>query len=249
MEEGLTAAARYGRYAAIRRRILTDAAKRIPLASVAQQARALSLWDGRQVVPADEMQLAAVFDLGVLDPLGRHGRGIDRQAAIEQPPAGSEDARMLAALARAEFGLYRLFGPHPEGGVMAETFPDGEKLVIWDRFLDRDRAPGALVGTRLAWPEDDLPMTCGVAVSLDSRVVERLLLGTPAQRGPVLPALPLPDDGPALERLVAEPAARLRLAGLARSPGFAAMVTRIAIDLGLMGGIAGRTPPELMPQR
>ena len=92
-------------------------------------------------------------------------------------------------------------------------------------------------------------MTCGVAVSLDSRVVERLLLGTPAQRGPVLPTLPLPDDGPALERLVAEPAARLRLAALARSPGFAAMVTRIAIDLGLMGGIAGRTPPELMPRR
>ena len=120
--------------------------------------------------------------------------------------------------------------------------------MIWDNHLARNRAPGALVGLRLAWPDEDLAMTCGTAISLDSRALERLLLGTPPQRGPVLPSLPLPDDGPALERLLAEPAARLRLAALARSPGFAAKVTRTAIDLGLMGGIPGRTPPDLLPQ-
>ncbi|MBL6454178.1 hypothetical protein JMJ55_02510 [Belnapia sp. T6] len=237
-----TAAARYGRYAAIRRRILTEASQRIPLASLAQQARALSLWDGKQVAPSDEMQLAVVFDLGVLDPLGGHGRGIDRQAKAEAPVPSSEEYRMLGALATAPFGLWRILGPHPEGGVRAESFPDGEPLVIWDRFLDRGRAPGALIGARIARPEEDLPMTCGAVVSLDSRAVERLLLGTPPGRGPVIPTQPLPDEGPALERLVAEPAARLRLAALARSPGFAAMVYRVAIDLGLMGPVAGRTP-------
>ncbi|WP_043342066.1 hypothetical protein [Belnapia moabensis] len=243
-DDALTAAARYGRYAAIRRRILTDASKRIPLASLAQQARALSLWDGKQVVPADPMQLAVVFDLGVLDPLGEHSRAIERQARAEEAPPGSEEHRMLEALMAASFGLWRILGPNPEGGVRAESFPGGEPLVIWDRFLDRDRAPGALVGARIARPDEDLPMTCGAVVSLDSRAVERLLLGTPPQRGPVIPALPLPDDGPALERLVAEPAARLRLAALAGSPGFAATVYRIAIDLGLMGRVNGRTPPD-----
>ncbi|SDB38333.1 hypothetical protein [Belnapia rosea] len=242
MSEELTAAARYGRYAAIRRRMLTEASRRIPLASLAQQARALSLWDGKQVTPADEMQLAAVFDLGVLDPLGEHGRAIDRQARAEAPPPGSEEHRMLQALAEASFGLWRIHGPHPEGGVRAESFPDGEELVIWDRFLDRGRAPGALVGARIARPEEDLPMTCGAVVSLDSRAVERLLLGTPPQRGPVFPSLPLTDDGPSLEQLVAEPAARLRLAALARTPGFAATVYRTAIDLGLMGPVIGRSP-------
>ncbi|MDB5373403.1 MAG: hypothetical protein JWP04_2045 [Belnapia sp.] len=239
-------AARYGRYAALRRRILTDASKRIPLASLAQQARALSLWDGKQVRPGDEMQLAAVFDLGVLDPLGDHGRAFDRQAKAEAPIPGSDEYRLIGALATAEFGLFRIHGPQPEGGVRATSFPDGEALVIWDRFLDRNRAPGALVGARLARPDEDLPITCGAVVSLDSRVVERLLLDTPAQRGPVLPSQPLPDDGAALERLVAEPAARLKLAALARGRGFAAMVYRCAIDLGLMGAIPGRTPPDLM---
>ncbi|MCB4823402.1 hypothetical protein [Roseicella aerolata] len=249
MSGTLTAAARYARYAPIRRHLLTEASKRIPLASVASQARALTLWDGKQVVPADEMQLAAVLDLGVLDPVGGHGRAIERQARAEPPLPGSEEDRMLRALMEARFGLYRLLGPRPEGGVAAEAFPDGAPVVIWDNHLMRGRAPGTLVGARLAFPEDDLAMTCGTAIALDSRAVERLLLGTPPQRGPVFPSLPLPDDGPALERLVAEPAARMRLAALRNGPGFAVMVTRTAIDLGLMGAIPGRTPPEAMPPR
>jgi hypothetical protein len=64
-----------------------------------------------------------------------------------------------------------------------------------------------------------------------------------------LPSLPLSDDVAAADRLLPEPAARLRLAALAAAPGFAARVYRTAIDLGLMGAIPGRTPPELLPQR
>ena len=248
MSDDLTPAARYARYAAIRRTLLTAASQRIPLASVASQARALTLWDGKQVRPGDEMQLAAVFDLGVLDPVGDHHRGIERQARAEPPLPGSEEDRLLAALAEARFGLFRILGPRVEGGVAAEAFPDGTPVVIWDNHLARNRAPGALVGLRLAWPDEDLAMTCGTAISLDSRALERLLLGTPPQRGPVIPSLPRPDDGPALERLLAEPAARLRLTALATAPGFAAKVTRTAIDLGLMGAIPGRTPPDLLPQ-
>ncbi|TCZ64382.1 hypothetical protein [Roseicella aquatilis] len=248
MSEDVTPAARYARYAALRRHLLTESSKRIPLASVASQARALSLWDGKQVRPADEMQLAAVFDLGVLDPVGEHHRAIERQARAEPPLPGSEEDRMLRALMQARFGLVRIHGQRAEGGVAAESVPDGAPLVIWDNHLARNRAPGALVGLRLAWPEEDLAMTCGTAISLDSRALERLLLETPPQRGPVIPSLPLPEDGPALERLLAEPAARLKLTALARAPGFAARVTRTAIDLGLMGPIPGRTPPEMLPQ-
>lgn len=248
MSDDLTPAARYTRYAAIRRSLLTAASQRIPLASVASQARALSFWDGKQVRPADEMQLAAVFDLGVLDPVGDHHRAIERQARAEPPAPGSPEARMLAALETARFGLFRILGPRVEGGVAAEHFPDGTPLVIWDNHLARNRAPGALVGLRLAWPEEDLAMTCGTAISLDSRALERLLLGTAPQRGPVVPSLPLAEDGSALERLLAEPAARLRLAALASAPGFAVKVYRTAIDLGLMGPVLGRTPAELLPK-
>ena len=249
MTEDATPAVRYARYAVLRRQLLTDASKRIPLASVASQARALSLWDGKQVRPGDEMQLAAVFDLGVLDPVGDHHRAIERQERAEPPEPGSDAARLLHALAGARYGIYRFIGPRAEGGVAAEAFPEAMPVVIWDNHLARNRAPGALFGARLAWPDADLAMTCGTAIALDSRALERLLLGTPPQRGPVLPSLPLPDDAAAADRLLAEPAARLRLAALAAAPGFAARVYRTAIDLGLMGAIPGRTPPELLPQR
>lgn len=236
------AAARYLRYAPLRGRILTAASRRVPLASIAQQARALSLWDGKRVVPGDEMQFAMVMDLGVLDPLGGHTRGIDRQAKAEPPPPGGEEERMLAALARAEFGLYRLLGPDPEGGAAAERLPDGERLRIWDSYLGT-RAAGELAGLRLAWPEPDLAMTCGVVVPVDSAVLRALLLGTPPSREPVLPRqAPTPDDAAAVARLLEEPAARLRLRDLPRQPGFVARVYRAAIDRGLVGPVPGRTP-------
>ncbi|MBV1795790.1 hypothetical protein [Siccirubricoccus sp. G192] len=235
------AALRYRRYAALRGRILTAAAQRIPLASLAQQARALSLWDGKQVAPGDELQLALVFDLGVLDPLGGHGRGIDRQAKAAPPPPEGEEARMLAALQAAEFGLFRLHGPHPEGGVAAATFPEAAPLQLWDSHLGA-RPPGTLVGARIAWPEPDLAMTCGAVVPVDAAVLERLLLGTPPGRGPVVPRHPAADDALAVARLLEEPAARLRLGSLPRTPGFAALVYRAAIDRGLVGPVPGRSP-------
>jgi hypothetical protein len=228
------------RYAEARGRILTAAARRVPLVSIGQQARALSLWDGKRVVPGDEMQLALVLDLGVLDPLGGHARGIDRQAKAEPPEPGSDDARMLAALQAARFGLYRLRGPHLEGGAAAESFPAGEPVRIHDNFLGR-QPPGRLFGARLAWPEQDVAMTCGAVVPIDSRVLERLLLGLPPTRGPVAPRLPAPEeDAPAVAELLEEPAARMRFAELSRRPGFAALVYRAAIDLGLLGPIPGR---------
>lgn len=198
------------------------------------------------MTPGDELQLALVFDLGVLDPLGGHLRGIDRQARAEPPLPGSNDARMLAALQAAEFGLFRLQGADPSGGATALRVPDDEPITIMDRHL-ATRAHGALFGARLAWPEDGWPMTCGAVVPLASRALERLLLGTPPQRGPVTPQSLPPDDGQAVARLLAEPAARLRLAGLPRTPGFAALAYRTAIDLGLLGPVPGRTPADPAP--
>ena len=150
---------------------------------------------------------------------------------------------MLDALARAEFGLYRLLGPAAEGGVAAERLPGGDRLRIWDNFLGAQPS-GRLAGLRIAWPEADLAMTCGVVAPVDARVLEALLLGAPPARGPVVPRQPAPveADAAAVERLMAEPAARLRLGELLRGPGLAARVYRAAIDAGLVGPVPGRMP-------
>ena len=239
----LPPAERWRGYIDARWTLMNAAARRVPLASVAQQARALALWDGKRAVPGEEMQLACLLDLGMLDPVGDHGRGIDRQAKAEPPAPDTPEARMLAALQSARFGLYRLQGPHPAGGVAAEAVPDGTPLQIFDNHLGR-APPGTLVGLRLAWPEPDIAMNCGTVVAVDSQALERLLLGTPPQRGPVVPRQPALHDDMAVDRLLADPAARDRLASLAAAPGFAAQVYRTALDLGLLGPVPGRTPPR-----
>lgn len=239
----------YRRLAAARQRILSAAAMRVPLASIAQQARALSIWDGKRVAPGDEAQLAMAFDLGVLDPLGGHTSGLDRQAKAAPPEPGSDDALMLEALRGARFGLWRVLGPHPEGGARLSPVPEEGSEEVWlmDRFVAAAPA-GALMAARLAWPAGaGFAMTCGVVAPLDARALERLLLDLPPGRGPVLPSRPAPDDAAAVEALLAEPAARLRLKALATQPGFAAKTYRHAIDLGLLGPVPGRTPPEAMP--
>ncbi|MFC7541452.1 hypothetical protein ACFQU2_21045 [Siccirubricoccus deserti] len=150
MSETLTPAARYRRYADARRRILTAAWNRVPLASIAQQARALTIWDGKRVVPGMEEQLVAAFDLGMLDPLGDHGRGIDRQAKAEPPPPGSDEARMLAALQATRFDIYRLLGRGAEGGAAVERLADQAPMTIWDSYLGS--APPPAWSSARAWP-------------------------------------------------------------------------------------------------
>lgn len=244
----------YQRLSAARQRILAGAANRIPLVSVAAQARALGLWDGKRATPGDEAQFALLMDLGVLDPVGEHGAAIDRQARAAPPEPGSDDAAVLAALQAARFGLWRVLGPHPEGG--ARLLPLGgagaaEETWAMDTGLPQ-ALPGAGVAVRLMRPEGaPFAMTCGAIAPCDARVLERLLLdiAPPREPVPVLPSLPAPDDAAQADALLAHAAARMRLADLLRRKGTAARAYRHAIDLGLLGPVPGRTPEEALPPR
>jgi hypothetical protein len=248
----LPAAERYRRFAAARKAILQAAMLRVPIASIAQQARALSIWNGKQVAPGDEAQFAMAFDLGMLEPLGDHPRGLDRQAKAAPPEPGSDEAVMLEALQSARFGLWRLLGPHPEGGarivpLTVEAPSAADERWLMDRYVAAG-TPGALFGARIAWPAE-FGMTCGVVAPVDSRALERLLMDAAPSRDRVIPSHPAPGDAAAVEALLAEPAARLRLAALAKDPMLTVKTYRHAIDAGLVGPVPGRTPPEAMPTR
>lgn len=234
----------YRRLAAARQRILSGAANRIPLASVASQARALGLWDGRQAKPGDEAQFALLMDLGVFDPVGGHGPALERQARAAPPAPGSDDAVMLAALAAARFGLWRVLGPHPDGGVRLLPMAGvGTEAWVMDTGLAQ-AAPGAGVAARLAFPEGTgFGLTCGALAPCDTRVLQRLLLDlAPPRDAPVIPAPPAPGDAAVLERLLAQPATRARIATLLEGGGLAVRAWRAALDLGLMGPVPDRTP-------
>ena len=215
----------YEAYRAIRERILNAAARRIPKASAASQARALGLWGGKEVHYANEAQLQLVLDLGVFGPVGGHSRALDRQAQTGDHAEGSEEARVLAALSRAHFTLFRIGAAHPEGGVAAEDLLRGTPLRIEDRVLAREEVQGNAYAGRLM-RLDGYEMTCGAVAPLTDEVIEALL-GRPAA------ILPTPAFLPALTMLMDVDVVSLRAAAMAED--FPARVYRASLDHGLFG--------------
>jgi len=215
----------YEAYHAIRERILTAAARRIPRASAASQARALGLWSGKEVRYTNEAQVQLVLNLGVFLPVGGHSRALDREAMTGDYAEGSEEARVLAALSQAHFTLFRIDAAHPEGGVAAEDLLRGTKLRIEDRMLAREEVQGnAFAGPMMRL--DGFEMTCGAVAPLTDEVIEALL-GRPAT------ILPTPAFLPPLTPLMDVDVVSLREAAMAED--FPARVYRASLDHGLFG--------------
>ncbi len=231
---------RYADYAQARGVLLNAAANRIPLASLAAQARALHLWRHNRVEPGSEAQMACVMDLGVFAPVGEHKPALQRVlGAAIPPPPGSADAAMLDAFTRARFGLYRMGAPDPRGGITLHDLCDGQEVWLMDSHLAQHGVPGMLVAARLAWPEA-FAMTCGVLCPMDVRVLLHIMENRPPSQGPVGAFIQPQPHEPLVDRLLEEAAAPARLAELARDPLLAALTYRAAIDLGLFGPVPGR---------
>ncbi|MFL1464013.1 hypothetical protein ACI6QG_17510 [Roseococcus sp. DSY-14] len=207
---------------ALRARLLSAAAKRIPKAAAASCARALGLWRDEEVKFTTEAQFLLVLDLGVFAPPGGHTPALAREA---RQPHDAEEAAVLAALADARFTLFRLGAAHPEGGARAEDLLRGTEIRLRDDRLQQPEFEGVAFAGRLM-RLDGLDWTCGAVAPLTDEVLEELL-GRPVARPPAPRMLP-PLTPPAPEDL-----AVLRAAALAED--FAARTYRAALDHGLLG--------------
>lgn len=215
----------YQAYAAARSAILTGASKRIPAASAASQARALGLWDGKNPAVASDAQLAALLDLGVFSPAGDHSPALEREARMNPPPPGSEAERVLQALQQTRITLFRVAGPHEQGGVWVDDLLRGMPVHLWDEGLARPGQEGTGFGGRLM-PFDGFEMTCGVLAPLSDGVIDALL-GYPQPVGPLPTAMPLLTP-PAPEAIAA-------LRDQARQPDFLVRLYKASLASGLMG--------------
>lgn len=215
----------YQAYAAARSAILTGASKRIPAASAASQGRALGLWDGKTPSVSSDAQIALLLDLGIFAPVGEHKPALEREVRMNPAAPGSEAARVLDALQHTRITLFRVAGPHPEGGVWVEDLLRGMPVHLWDAGLAQPGQEGTGFGGRLM-PLDGFEMTCGVLAGLSDGVIDALL-GFPQPAGPLLTAMPL------LTPPSAEDVATLREA--AKQPDFLLKLYRASLASGLMG--------------
>ena len=215
----------YEIHRAARERVVTAAGRRIPQASAASQARALGLWRGKEVKFSNEAQFLLVLDLAIFGPVGGHTRALDREAKAGDHPEGSDEARVLAALSRAAFTLFRVGAPHPEGGIFAEDLLRGTPLHIQDQVLAREEAQGCGFAGRLM-RIDGFEMTCGAVAPITDEVIEALL-SRPAT------IQPTPRFLPPLTPLLEQDVVALRAAAMAED--FPARVYRTSLDHGLFG--------------
>jgi len=215
----------YEIHRAARERVVTAAGRRIPQASAASQARALGLWRGKEVKFSNEAQFLLVLDLAIFGPVGGHTRALDREAKAGDHPEGSDEARVLAALSRAAFTLFRVGAPHPEGGIFAEDLLRGTPLHIQDQVLAREEAQGCGFAGRLM-RIDGFEMTCGAVAPITDEVIEALL-SRPAT------IQPTPRFLPPLTPLLEQDVVALRAAAMAED--FPARVYRASLDHGLFG--------------
>ncbi len=207
---------------AIRTRILSAAARRIPKAAAASCARALGLWRDDEVKFTTEAQFLLVLDLGIFAPAGGHTPALAREA---RQPHDAEEAAVMAALSDARFTLFRIGPAHPEGGARAEDLLRGVEIRLRDEKLQMPEFEGVAFAGRLM-RLGGLDWTCGAVAPLTDEVLEELL-GRPAARAAA------PRMLPPLTPPTAEDLAMLRAAAAAED--FAARVYRTALDHGLLG--------------
>jgi hypothetical protein len=216
-------------YAAARERLLSSAMRRIPEASMASQARALGIWRHNRLHVRHEPQALLAVDLAVFHPLGGHKRAIDREARAIRPPDGSEEARVLDALGRAVFTLFRLGDPAPEGGsVEAEDMLRGNAFTLRDKRLSQNGMQGLAFAGHLM-PIEGVMMTCGVVAPLTDPVIETLL-------GRFAAVEETPRILPPITPLAPEDVIALRAAALAED--FPARVYSNVLDHQVMGARA-----------
>jgi hypothetical protein len=234
-----SAEARYAAYAKAREMLLGAAAKRIPIVSLAAQARALNLWRHNRVEPGSEAQFACVMDLAVFSPVGGHKPALQRVVQAGAPPADGAEAAMLSGLIRTRFSLFRMGERDRRGGIGLHDLCSGEDIWLMDRHLAEFGRPGLLMGARLSWP-DEFAMTCGVIVPVDPRVLLALMENRAPLTGPVpAPIEPRPND-PLITQLLTEEIAPSRLKELGEDPLLATNTYRAALDHGLLGPVPGR---------
>ncbi len=216
---------RYLALHAAREAVLTSAAKRIPAAAMASQARAMRLWNGREAWVRTDAQFNLLLDMAMLAPVGGHTPALQREARAREAEPGSAEAEVLAALAAAQPVLFVVEDAAPEGGALVRDMLAGERFALWDRFLERPDMRGCAFAGRLMRFEG-FAMTSGATCPITDEVLE-IMQGFPVPDLPMpamLPPLTPPDDA-VLDFLRAEVA----------KPDFLPRLYRAALDLSLFG--------------
>ena len=203
---------RYRNLRAICTRHHTAAVKFLAQPAIMESARRLGLTAGHVLIADSTEELTLVFDLAIYTAKEGRTRAIDRYAKAAQLPAGSDEMRMLEAMCRARFSIWRIERRHDICGlVVTDQLQQAETWLV-DESLAAAARHGMCFAGRLC-EVGQFAITNGVMV---------------------------PVHGPMIEQVLADTLASCRVGPqrVGDEPRFAAAIYRAAIDDGIMQRVA-----------
>jgi hypothetical protein len=202
---------RYRNLRAICTRHHSAAVKFLAQPAIMESARRLGLTAGQVLIVDSTDELTLVFDLAIYTAKEGRTRAIDRYAKAAQLPAGSDEMRMLEAMCRARFSIWRIERRHDICGLVVTDQLEQAETWLVDEALAATARRGMCFAGRLC-EVGQFAITNGVMVPVHGPMIEQVLADTLAS-GRVGP-----------QRVGDE-------------PRFAAAIYRAALDAGVMDDV------------
>jgi hypothetical protein len=177
-----------------------------------ESARRLGLTAGQVLIADSTEELTLVFDLAIYTAKEGRTRAIERYAKAAQLPAGSDEMRMLEAMCRARFSIWRIERRHDTCGlVVTDELRQAETWLV-DEGLAATARHGMSFASRLC-EVGQFAITNGVMVPVQGPMIKQALTGTLAS-------------------------CRVDPQRVGNEPRFAAAIYRAALDDGIMHRVA-----------
>jgi len=203
---------RYRHLRTISTELHTGALKFVARSTLLEQAKRLGFAAGHTLIVDNDAEMTLVFDLAIHTAKDGRSRAIDRYAKALPPPAGSDAARMLEAMRRTTFSIWKIEHRHEVAGLVVTDVLREEETWLIDEALESSNQDGMLFASRFCFI-DSFAMTCGVVVPVTDDIVDDVLTDALARR-------------------------HSDLSMLAQDPKFATAIYRAAIDDRIMDGVA-----------
>jgi hypothetical protein len=105
------------------------------------------------LVADSEEEMTLAFDLALYTAKDGRSRALDRYARAARPSPASDEARMLDAMRRARFSIWRIERRHETAGlIVADVLREAEVWLV-DEKLEASAPPGMAFAGRVCEPE------------------------------------------------------------------------------------------------
>jgi len=154
------------------------ATKMLSRQAILDCAHRLGLADRKTLTMGTAEEAMLIFDLAVYTPPqpGR-SRALDRYRKAAKFSADSDEVRVLDAMCRSRFGLWKVERPHETvGTILRDPARRQEAWLIDAPLIDLPPPEGSYLAMRLCEPDGTFSIPCGSVVPVDDEMLNDIVI-------------------------------------------------------------------------